>query len=194
MRQIKPIPHEIERKWLVSRFPSREEMKLLKTADIDQVYLSTEPFIRVSKSVARLINANGEKIKYKMTVKGEGTLNREEIETPVEAHFFYQCRDMLGKLPIPMSPIKKDFMMFEYEGHNIECSLVDKGAPWSFRYCEVEFENEAEALLFRFPHEFFGDVEEVTEVPEFKMKNFWNNTRLPGNESKWSMYRHLMDD
>lgn len=148
---------EIERKWLLKELP--KEFKELSHLQIEQIYISTDPEIRLRKN----INA----IKpYKLTVKGEGLLSREEIETHVTQAFYEEIERFIGK-----PAIKKDFYIYNCEGYKLEVSIVDGG---KFIYAEVEFDSEEQANNYVLP---ILDAVEVTENPEYKMKNYWTNTR-----------------
>ena len=84
---------------------------------------------------------------------------------------FYQ--EALGLMGGEM--IYKDYRSYHLGRYILEVCHVDPGTPWEFMYGEIEFESEEEACAFRKP-EYLG--EEVTELPCYKMKNYWNETRL----------------
>lgn len=148
---------EIERKFLLSRLP---DLTPEARAVVHQGYLSLEPEIRVR----RYVPEEGEPV-YTLTVKGEGTLSREEIETEISEEFFRKAERLIGK---PL--VRKDYSRYRFEGHILECSLVDG----SFLYGEVEFGTEKEALSYVWPFE--GAVE-ITYEKDYKMKNYWRRTR-----------------
>lgn len=148
---------EIERKWILQRVPT--EFRLVRNTQMEQFYVSTNPEVRLRHNPAS-------NEPFRITVKGEGTLTREEIETKVSENFYNQLKDFVGK-----PPITKDYSIFNCGGYPLAVSVVDDGA---FIYAEVEFESEEQARNFQLP---IDDAIEVTENPEYKMKNYWLRTR-----------------
>lgn len=148
---------EIERKWILQRVPT--EFRLVRNSQVEQFYVSTSPEVRL-----RYNPASSEP--FRITVKGEGTLSREEIETEVSEDFYNQLKDFVNK-----SPIKKDYSIFNCSGYPLAVSIVDNGA---FIYAEIEFETEEQAHDYQLP---IDDAVEVTEKSEYKMKNYWLKTR-----------------
>lgn len=148
---------EIERKWILQRVPT--EFRLVRNSQVEQFYVSTRPEVRL-----RYNPASNEP--FRITIKGEGTLSREEIETKISENFYNQVKEFVGK-----SPIKKDYSIFNCGGYPLAVSVVDDGA---FIYAEVEFESEEQARDFQLP---IDDAVEVTENTEYKMKNYWLRTR-----------------
>lgn len=148
---------EIERKWILKRVPT--EFKLVRNSQVEQFYVSTNPEVRL-----RYNPASSEP--FRITVKGEGTLSREEIETEISEDFYNQLKDFVNK-----PPIKKDYSIFNCGGYPLAVSIVDNGA---FIYAEIEFETEEQARSYQLP---IDDAVEVTEKSEYKMKNYWLKTR-----------------
>lgn len=148
---------EIERKWILQRVPT--EFRLVRNSQIEQFYLSTNPEVRLRHNPAS-------NEPFRITVKGEGTLSREEIETKVSENFYNKLKEFVDK-----PPIKKDYSIFNCGGYPLAVSVVDDGV---FIYAEVEFESEEQARNFQLP---IDDAIEVTENPEYKMKNYWLRTR-----------------
>ena len=155
---------EIERKWLLRQLPARP-------ADskywIEQFYVSLEPEIRL-----RRCKPNGDYENTKplvMTLKGNGTISREEVEIPITEEFYEKTLDMVN-----LDPIQKHFLKFFENGHVIEVSVILNDEK--FVYAEVEFPSEAEANAYQFP---WPDLveREVTDDPNFKMKNYWKRIR-----------------
>ena len=140
---------EIERKWILQRVPT--EFRLVRNAQIEQFYVSTSPEVRLRHNPA-----SNEPVR--ITIKGEGTLSREEIETKV--------KEFVNK---PL--IKKDYSIFNCGGYPLAVSVVDDGA---FIYAEIEFETEEQARNYQLP---IDDAVEVTDNPSYKMKNYWLRTR-----------------
>lgn len=148
---------EIERKWILQRVPT--EFRLVRNTQMEQFYLSTNPEVRLRHNPAS-------NEPFRITVKGEGTLSREEIETKVSENFYNKLKDFVGK-----PPITKDYSIFNCGGYPLAVSVVDDGA---FIYAEVEFESEEQARGFQLP---IDDAIEVTENTDYKMKNYWLRTR-----------------
>ena len=148
---------EIERKWILQRVPT--EFRLVRNTQMEQFYLSTNPEVRLRHNPAS-------NEPFRITVKGEGTLSREEIETKVSENFYNKLKDFVGK-----PPITKDYSIFNCGGYPLAVSVVDDGA---FIYTEVEFESEEQARGFQLP---IDDAIEVTENTDYKMKNYWLRTR-----------------
>lgn len=148
---------EIERKWILKELP--KGLRELKHSQVEQIYLSIEPEVRLRKNVNSIKP-------YKLTVKGEGLLSREEIETHVTQAFYEEIERFIGK-----PAIKKDFYVYNCEGYKLEVSIVDDG---KFIYAEVEFDSEEQAKNYILP---IPDAVEVTSNPEYKMKNYWLKTR-----------------
>lgn len=148
---------EIERKWILQRVPTK--FQLVRNAQVEQFYVSTSPEVRLRHNPAS-------NEPFRITIKGEGTLLREEIETKVSENFYNQVKEFVGK-----PPIKKDYSIFNCGGYPLAVSVVDDGA---FIYAEVEFESEEQARDFQLP---IDDAIEVTENADYKMKNYWLRTR-----------------
>ena len=148
---------EIERKWILQKVPT--EFRLVRNTQMEQFYVSTNPEVRLRHNPAS-------NEPFRITVKGEGTLSREEIETKVSENFYNKLKDFVGK-----PPITKDYSIFNCGGYPLAVSVVDNGV---FIYAEVEFESEEQARNYQLP---IGDAVEVTDNPEYKMKNYWLRTR-----------------
>ena len=154
---------EIERKFLLTGFPGYYPPK--HTYRIKQSYLSIEPEVRIRQSIAS--QGSQAMSPYKMTIKGNGTLIREEIEEEISADFYNQLIKFIKK-----PPIIKDFHLYSFDGKEIEISHVDN----SFYYGEVEFNTLEEANDFIWPWKDIL-VSEITEDSSYKMKNYWAKTR-----------------
>ena len=163
---------EIERKFLLSSLPPITPYQILETY---QGYLCTDPEVRISRK--EIIDGEdvGKKTYY-MTVKGDGALSREEIETTISEDYFNRLAAFIGH---PL--IHKDYYIYKHNGHTIECSIVDKGSKTWFIYGEVEFDSEevAERYEWEFPE---TSPIDVTYESKFKMKNYWQRTRVDVDE------------
>ena len=154
---------EIERKFLMDGFPVG--LELLSEVEIEQGYISFDPEVRIR----RARDLRTEKEEYRITMKGNGDLAREEVETDISADFYYDAAVFLsGRV------IKKDYKKYKFGPWKLEVALVDPGTSWEFYYAEIEFPTEQEARDFVVP-DFFG--EEITYNEDYKMKNYWKRTR-----------------
>lgn len=147
----------MKEKWILQRVPT--EFRLVRNSQVEQFYVSTSPEVRLRHNPAS-------NEPFRITIKGEGTLSREEIETKISENFYNQVKEFVNK-----SPIKKDYSIFNCGGYPLAVSVVDDGA---FIYAEVEFESEEQARGFQLP---IDDAVEVTENTDYKMKNYWLRTR-----------------
>lgn len=156
---------EIERKFLLDKLPDLHHSKHI---EVFQGYISTNPEIRIRSYEVLDGDDVGHK-DFKLTIKGDGTLSREEIETYISAEFFYKVAKFIGK---PL--IHKDYRKYIHNGYTLECSIVDKGTEFQFIYGEVEFDSEDAAKDYEWP---FSGAKDVTTDAMYKMKNYWIRTR-----------------
>ena len=154
---------EIERKFLIDGFPSG--LEILSEVEIEQGYISFSPEVRIRKA----LDKNTGKEKCRLTIKGDGDLTREEIETEISREFYDQAVHFLN-----VKMIQKDYKKYKLGEWKLEVALVDAGEDWEFYYAEIEFPTEQEANDFVVP-EFLG--KEITFDEEYKMKNYWKRTR-----------------
>lgn len=155
---------EIERKWLlIGDYPKTN----LKThAMVASFYISDSPEVRL-RSYMPIKGDLHNNSPYLMTIKGEGTLVREEIEFPISIETWHDCLRFIGN----KDPIIKDYYIYSIGDNEIEVSIVDGGV---FTYAEVEFSSEEEASKFVFP---WKNAVEVTDDISYKMKNYWKRSR-----------------
>lgn len=157
---------EIERKFLISGFPDKQEF--FRCTLYQSYLMSAEREIRI---VRRVI---GEELVDKMCVKTSGLLSRTEIEFVIPNDTY---EELLETIEEPC--IVKDYRKYQLGDHVLQASKVDD----KFYYCEVEFISEEEAKAFDsslIPNL----IREVTYEKAFKMKNYWNCTRIEGKEFK----------
>lgn len=153
---------EIERKFLISEFPSY--LPLLEQSTVWQGYISHDPVVRIRKK-----ECEG-KTTYRLCFKAKGTLVRREIEMDLTKEKFDALSELLDA---PL--IRKDFRVYQLsDGERLECSLVDKDLPTSFYYAEVEFSSVEQAKAFT-PPLFLGV--EKTEDPAFTMSRYWEKRK-----------------
>lgn len=154
---------EIERKWLLKGFPS-PIYKAEGEYHICQSYLSTIEEVRI-RSMEDLHNTESA-VEYYLSFKTSGDLIREEVEIKIDADTYNRIYNMIS-----CPPIQKVYRRYAFAGFIVEISKVDD----DWYYGEVEFENEEEANEFDFP--FNGlIIKEVTNDPDYKMRNYWNKT------------------
>lgn len=154
---------ETERKFLLASFP--EGLTVTEESAVYQYFLSVEPYVRIREK-----QRNG-RSSYKLTVKGDGALSREEVELDLDADKFSRLKALCDK-----KPVEKIFKAYRLpDGHILECSLVDR----DFYYAEVEFESESEAAAFVPTFDF---LRETTYEKNFKMNEYWKATRLDGDK------------
>jgi len=132
-----------------------------------QSYISINPEVRIRKRINLSLFGNEESVNYKLCFKSDGDLSREEVEVDITEDKYYNLLHMISG-----EPIKKEYRQFNiYDTYIAECSIVDN----DWMYAEVEFNSEEDANNF-IPPDWFG--EEVTYDKNYKMKNYWKQTRL----------------
>lgn len=154
---------EIERKFLMDGFPFG--LDIISEVEIEQGYVSIDPEVRVRRSVDK---KTGE-VQCYITIKGEGTLTRTEIETEIDENFYYDVADFMG-----VAMITKDYKKYKLGEWKLEVACVDAGTPREFFYGEIEFPTEEDAKNFD-PPKYLG--REITFSEDYKMKNYWKRTR-----------------
>lgn len=148
---------EIERKWLMDAFPN---LSVCSECRMEQVYLA---FVPNTVRVRKKLDATGES--YKLTIKGKGTLQRTEVELPLDAGQ-YNALAALAAAPAAAKLLRTYTLP---GGETLECSLVDEGQPTAFYYAEVEFGSVEAAQRFT-PPPYLG--REVTEEPGWTMAEY----------------------
>ncbi|MCI8623455.1 MAG: hypothetical protein HFG26_07315 [Provencibacterium sp.] len=159
---------EIERKFLIDRYPDLPEQQRIQML---QGYLATGPAVRVRSEQPQDKEGNPlGNTRYILCIKGKGQLVREEIELEIENAIFQR---LCALLDAPL--ICKELRTYRLpDGHLLECSLVDRGLPCSFMYAEVEFSSREEALAFQ-PPDCLG--RELTEEPSASMSAYWQRRK-----------------
>lgn len=129
---------EIERKYLIDRMP--ENLNIVKTREIEQGYLCTEPVIRIRR----------DNDKYELTYKSKGLIVREEYNLPLTKEAYGHLRTKIdGRLiaktrhEIPL----EDALVIELD--------IFHGELAPLILAEVEFPTEEKANAFT-PPEWFG--------------------------------------
>lgn len=156
---------EIERKWILNEVP--KGFPLIIDAVCEQAYLSISPEVRIRKRAE-----TGNVPLFFLDVKSDGTLTRNEITNPISEEKYKALKGMLEEKTV----IRKIWHHFDI-GNNqtMEVTIVDPGTDTEFIYAEVEFGTNEEAESFVFP---IKDAVEVTDDPNYKMKNYWKKTRI----------------
>lgn len=153
---------EIERKWILTRFP--DQISEGNHWKVEQLYVSLYPEVRFRKK----FDYSTGQTDYKLTAKSRGSLVRSEFETKIDELIWSEGLAAAGE------PIVKDFYKFNYEGHTYEVSQVDD----AFIYVEVEFESVEEANAFEFPFPELVNME-ATHNTEYKMRQYWMRKHAP---------------
>lgn len=143
---------EIEKKFLLKEMPAEREF--LDCSELVQVYISTDPVIRIRKK----------NDSHVLTVKGEGLMAREEFELPLSS---IQYEKLLEKASF--HPIRKVRCRIPLDGELIAELDLFKDRLEGLAMVEVEFPTLEAAAAFS-PPSWFG--REVTEDPRY------HNSRL----------------
>ena len=129
---------EIERKYLIDRIP--EELNIVRTREIEQGYLCTEPVVRIRRD-----NDN-----YELTYKSKGLLSREEYNLPLTGEAYAHLKEKIdGRLIV-----KTRYEIPLGERLTIELDIFH-GDLEPLVLAEVEFPDEETANAFT-PPEWFG--------------------------------------
>ena len=164
---------EIERKWLVSGWPSLP-LPLVTEQTMRQGYLTVRPTVRIREEAV-----TGGSTEYILCFKSGSGLVRRELEMPVKQEMFDELEQMIG-LPL----IKKIRRTYDLGGGlELEVNLVDPGTEHEFWYAEIEFPTYEEAKDWSSTLPELNEYlsREVTEVPGQTMGAYWVRTRLAGN-------------
>ena len=156
---------EIERKW---HMPHAPELPALTHTRISQSYLSLTPEVRIRKYEDLM---HGAPNRYDLTIKSDGTLVRDEIIKDLSAEEY----EALLRMTDGRAPVVKDHRTYDYEGRELEFSVVDPERDTGFTYAEIEFPSIEAANAFT-PPAWFGT--ETTEQRNFRMREYWRQTRL----------------
>ena len=160
---------EIERKFLVKTLP--ENLAQYPCRHIRQAYVCTDPVIRVRQRDED----------YILTIKGEGFLQREEFELPLQKA---QFKRLLAKSE--GQSIAKDRYCLPYGKYTIELDIF--APPFDpLILAEVEFGSVEEANAFT-PPDWFG--EDVTHENEYTNAAI-SAKRLALPELTPGRYRHF---
>lgn len=171
---------EIERKFLLLGLPDIQEEKHVR---IEQGYLSINPEVRI-RSYEVIAGKDKGHVDYLLTIKGDGDLSREEVETYIDKDSFDRIAKLIGN---PL--IEKDYRKYRLGDHILQCSVVDPGTKDEFIYAEIEFPTEEEAKAYELP---LNGAVDVTYDKSYKMKNYWTRTRVERKTTK-ERYKEFME-
>jgi len=148
---------EIERKFKIKYLP---DLSNCKKSEMIQGYLSYNPEIRIRQK------GN----KYFITKKSDGTLEREELETEINAEVF----NILSNL-IQDNIINKTRYEMILNPNLIAEIDIYHGIYEGLIVVEVEFKSLEESLIFQAP-DWFG--EEITDDLSYKNKNLARKLKI----------------
>lgn len=138
---------EIERKYLIHTLP--DNLNIVKTREIEQGYLCTEPVVRIRK----------DNDKYELTYKSKGLMSREEYNLPLTKEAYEHLKEKIdGRLIV-----KSRHEIPLGESLIIELDIFH-GELKPLILAEVEFPDVEKANAFT-PPEWFG--EDVTFSSEY---------------------------
>ncbi len=169
---------EIERKWMVSGWPSEAlSLPLLYEQSMRQGYISVRPTVRIREEVM-----TGGNTEYVLCFKSGVGLIRKEIEMDIPQDKFLELEDLIG---LPLIPkIRRTYAL--PDGLKLEVNHVDEGLPTEFWYAEVEYPTAEQARAWEAGSispilaDYLND--DVTDQPGQSMGAYWIITRLSGKE------------
>lgn len=139
------MPKEIERKFLVARWPDVEPND---EQQIRQIYTSISPEDAKEERVRRTTLADGSQT-YERTVKQGRGMERDEQSVPISAEDFAAASGQgVGR------PVEKSSFIFVQDNRNFELRQYD-GWLAGLEVVEVEFPSQDEATAF-VPPDWFG--------------------------------------
>ena len=168
---------EIERKWMVDRWPDDASgLTLLDEQYMRQGYISVHPTVRIREEAEK----DGP-VQYILGFKSSGVLSRKEIEFPISKEQFAQLEDLIG---IPLIPKSRRLYQLP-DGLRLEVNLVDEGMETEFMYAEIEYESEEQAMAWLPSTPWLAAYlnDDVTDDPGQTMGAYWVATRLNGKDS-----------
>lgn len=138
---------EIERKYLIHTLPNN--LNIVKTREIEQGYLCTEPVVRIRK----------DNDKYELTYKSKGLMSREEYNLPLTKEAYEHLKEKIDGRLIVKS--RQEIPL----GESLIIELdIFHGELKPLILAEVEFPDVEKANAFT-PPEWFG--EDVTFSSEY---------------------------
>lgn len=170
-------PLEIERKWIVTNWPSHD-FPLLYSEVMQQGYISVEPTVRIrqEKTIQSNLDTHPIQNNYVLCVKSHGLLTRKEVEIMIEEEKFEQLKDVID-YPL-IHKIRNTYLL--PNGKHLEVNHVDQGLDSEFWYAEIEFQSEEDALTFD-PKSVGLEsylTNDVTTQKNQSMAAYWMQTRM----------------
>ncbi|REK71406.1 CYTH domain-containing protein [Paenibacillus paeoniae] len=163
---------EIERKFLLPRFPKAEieanELVIRSEQRIEQTYLAIDE--NEELRVRRLTDLETGQVTHTHTFKSGNGLVREEVEYGISADIYAQIVSAFG-----FTPLTKNRITATWNGRTIE---IDNYDQIHLSVLEVEFPSLEEANAFQAP-EWFG--EDISSQKQYSNKTVWK--QLQGE--KW---------
>ena len=161
---------EIERKWMVSGWPSEElGLEMLYEQSMRQGYINVRPTVRIREEAM-----TGGDTEYVLCFKSGTGLVRKEIEMDISADKFRELEDLIG---LPLIPkVRRTYGL--PDGNKLEVNHVDEGLPTEFWYAEIEYESVEAATSWK-PEGAAAEYlnNEVTGQPGSTMGAYWEMTR-----------------
>ena len=165
---------EIERKWMVTGWPSGElGLQMLYEQSMRQGYISVRPTVRIREEAM-----SGGSTQYVLCIKSGAGLVRKEIEVNITEDKFRELEDLIG---LPLIPkVRRTYAL--PDGLKLEVNHVDEGLPTEFWYAEIEYPSAELARAWD-----AGSIspllagylnDDVTEQPGQTMGAYWIYTRL----------------
>lgn len=168
---------EIERKWLIKN-TLYFNLPVLSTKLSFRGYINENPETRITQTLKKPRGKSPEE-DFQLTIKSKGNLVRQEVNIGIPMSKFMELSTMMrGEFAIKRTT--------EYKLSDniiIVDSTVESPSGPSFRYAEVEFEDEASAVNFNLEEELKnitgmpeiqpGDIVDITNDSSYKMANYW---------------------
>ncbi|MDQ8738955.1 CYTH domain-containing protein [Paenibacillus sp. LHD-38] len=155
---------EIERKFLLSEFPSalveEAKLKVLSEQRIEQTYLAIDE--NQELRVRRIVDLASGEVTYTHTFKLGNGLLREEIEYSISESIYGQVIKAFGFVPLT-----KNRITAEWNGRVIEIDTYDQ---IELSVLEVEFDSEEAANTFQAP-DWFG--KDISSERQYSNKKVW---------------------
>jgi adenylate cyclase len=155
---------EIERKFLVTRFPEEEikngALKIISVKHIDQTYLGLGK--KDELRIRKLVDADSSEETFTFTFKKDKKESRLELEEYISAELYESI--LLGTKNVPL---RKKRTTLHYNGYNIE---IDEYDDFDLIVAEVEFQSVDEMRSFE-PLEWFQ--QDVSGKKEYSNKYLW---------------------
>lgn len=177
------VKYEFERTWMCKNdavqwiLEKREEKKCpMRVRYINSIWLSVEPELRVRAYYDAKQQLEG----YKICYKGNGGLKRAEADIECSEDVYNSVSTAAIHGPAHMFRGNLAIPMKAWVLKAPEATYVLRSIDYGFMYLlEIEFDTQEEAEKFVLPEDLIPHTTmEVTDNPRYKMKNYWNRTRV----------------